>query len=103
MTYSLGLNGGGTKTECVVLDANGQVAGQGVAGPSNPLRVGFPPPAGALTLAARAALTSAGAQMTQATAVCAGLAGARWPSVANRVLAFPAAEFPQPFAPATTD
>src|SRR5207244_9695149 len=72
MTYSLGLDGGGTKTECVVLDANGQVAGQGVAGPSNPLRVGFAAAAGALTLAARAALTSAGAQMTQVTAVCAG-------------------------------
>ncbi len=103
MTYSLGLDGGGTKTECVVLDANGQVAGQGVAGPSNPLRVGFATAAGALTLAARAALTSASAQMTQVTAVCAGLAGAGRPSVANRVLAFLAAEFPQAFVHATTD
>jgi len=103
MTYSLGLDGGGTKTECVVLDANGQVAGQGVAGPSNALRVGFGAAAGALTLAARAALTSASAQMTQVTAVCAGLAGAGRPSVANRVLAFLAAEFPQAFVHATTD
>lgn len=103
MTYSLGLDGGGTKTECAVLDANGQVAGQGVAGPSNPLRIGFDAAAGALTLAARAALTSAGVQTTQVVSVCAGLAGAGGPSVASRVSAFLAAEFPHAFVHATTD
>ncbi len=43
MTYYLGFDGGGSKTECVVLDASGQVIAQATAGPSNPLRVGIAP------------------------------------------------------------
>ena len=38
--YVLGVDGGGTKTQAVILDARGRVAGEGLAGPSNPLRVG---------------------------------------------------------------
>ena len=37
----LGIDGGGTKTEAVILDLNDQILGQGIAGPSNPLRVGI--------------------------------------------------------------
>ena len=38
---AVGFDGGGTKTERIVLDAEGNTIGQGAAGPSNPLRVGF--------------------------------------------------------------
>ncbi|HEX2713505.1 MAG TPA: BadF/BadG/BcrA/BcrD ATPase family protein, partial [Candidatus Acidoferrales bacterium] len=55
MNYYLGFDGGGTKTQCVVIDEHGRVVGEGVAGPSNPLRVGFNEAAIALTNAARAA------------------------------------------------
>ena len=41
MGYSLGFDGGGTKTECIVLDSNGTVVGEGQGGPSNPLRCGY--------------------------------------------------------------
>ena len=41
MAYSLGLDGGGTKTDCVVLNAAGSVIGEGHGGPSNVLRSGF--------------------------------------------------------------
>ena len=37
----VGVDGGGTKTEAVILDARDQILGQGVAGPSNPLRIGI--------------------------------------------------------------
>ena len=37
----VGVDGGGTKTEAVILDARDQVLGQGIAGPSNPLRIGI--------------------------------------------------------------
>jgi len=41
MSYSLGFDGGGTKTNCVLLDAKGAVIGEGHGGPANPLRAGF--------------------------------------------------------------
>src|SRR5579864_7347031 len=41
MTYSLGFDGGGTKTECVVLNADGVAVGEGGGGPANPLRSGY--------------------------------------------------------------
>ena len=37
----VGVDGGGTKTEAVIMDANLQVIGEGRSGPSNPLRVGI--------------------------------------------------------------
>ena len=37
----VGVDGGGTKTEAVIMDANQRVIGEGRAGPSNPLRVGI--------------------------------------------------------------
>ena len=42
----VGVDGGGTKTEAVIMDAQQRVIGEGLAGPSNPLRVGI---AGAVT------------------------------------------------------
>src|SRR5215213_4592522 len=37
----VGVDGGGTKTEAVIIYSNQQVIGEGLAGPSNPLRVGI--------------------------------------------------------------
>ena len=59
MAYLLGLDGGGTKTECIVLDAQGNVVGKGLAGPSNPLRCGFDTAFQSLSEAAAAALKEA--------------------------------------------
>ena len=36
----VGVDGGGSKTRAVVADGAGEVLGVGLAGPSNPLRVG---------------------------------------------------------------
>jgi len=41
MRYVLGFDGGGTKTECALMDELGRVRATGRSGPSNPMRVGF--------------------------------------------------------------
>jgi N-acetylglucosamine kinase-like BadF-type ATPase len=73
----VGVDGGGTKTEAVIMDASQRVIGEGRAGPSNPLRVGI---AGATT-AVRDAIDSAcaSAKLRRGDLIAAqiGLAGAR--------------------------
>jgi N-acetylglucosamine kinase-like BadF-type ATPase len=95
MRCYLGFDGGGTKTECVVLDHDGTVVGSGLGGPSNPLRSGFDAANAALTSAADEALKSAGLHSHDVSGICAGLAGASQRSVVKRVLVFLAREFPR--------
>lgn len=103
MTYYLGFDGGGTKTESVVLDASGRTLAQGVAGASNPLRVGFDQAFDALSTAAAAALGQAKLERGKVCAVCAGLAGAGRPSVAEAILSFLKKMFPNSSAQVATD
>ena len=53
MRYVLGLDGGGTKTECVLMDESRQVVTSSRGGPSNPIRVGFADASGAKASAGR--------------------------------------------------
>jgi len=94
MTYYIGLDGGGTKTECVLLNDEGQVVAQSVVGPSNPLRVGFDQAFVALRTAAECVLSSAGLGAGQVQGVGVGLAGAGRPQVLQRVGDFLARAFP---------
>jgi N-acetylglucosamine kinase-like BadF-type ATPase len=103
MGYSLGFDGGGTKTECVVLNAEGSVVAEGRSGPSNPLRVGYDAALRSLSEAAAEALKTAGLHTNRITGVCAGLAGAGRRNVIRRVLVFLAQEFPRAVAHVTTD
>src|ERR1700730_6244367 len=103
MDYSIGFDGGGTKTECVVLDSSGKIIGEGRGGPSNPLRCGFDAAFGSLRQAATEALNTAGLHTSSITGVCAGLAGAGRKNVVRRVLVFLAQEFSQAVAQVTTD
>ena len=103
MRYSLGFDGGGTKTECVVLDADGKIVGEGRSGPSNPLRCGFDAAFRSLSEAATEGLKASGLQTNSVTAVCAGLAGAGRRNVVRRVLVFLAQEFSEAVAQVTTD
>jgi N-acetylglucosamine kinase-like BadF-type ATPase len=103
MQYSLGFDGGGTKTECVVLDSYGQVIGEGRGGPSNPLRCGFDVAFDSLKHAATEALHNARLRSNSLTGVCAGLAGAGRRNVVQRVLVFLAQEFSSAVAQVTTD
>src|SRR5829696_5830212 len=59
-TLVLGVDGGGSKTRAVVADAAGAVLGEGLAGPSNPLRVGVGEAVGAIREAVDKACALAG-------------------------------------------
>jgi len=103
MGFSLGFDGGGTKTECVVLDAGGNIIGEGRGGPSNALRCGFDTAFRSLREAADEALKSASLRKHSVSSVCAGLAGAGRRNVVRRVLVFLAQEFPNALAQVITD
>lgn len=81
----LGVDGGGTKTRAVVVDARGNVLGEGMAGPSNPLRVGVGQAVGAIREAVDRACASARVRRGQIVAAEFGLAGARRADLRERM------------------
>jgi N-acetylglucosamine kinase-like BadF-type ATPase len=94
MDYSLGFDGGGTKTDCVLLDAKGAVIGEGRGGPANPLRSGYEGAFSSLREAAAEALAAGKIRSAGITGVCAGMAGAGRLGVARRIMEFLTEEFP---------
>ena len=73
----VGVDGGGTKTEAVILDAHDDILGQGIAGPSNPLRIGITNAAAAVREAIDKACANAHVRREDIVAAQIGLAGAR--------------------------
>ena len=73
----VGVDGGGTKTEAVIMNANQQVIGEGLAGPSNPLRVGIAGAAASIREAIDHACAAAKIRRGDLVAAQIGLAGAR--------------------------
>jgi glucosamine kinase len=103
MMHFLGVDGGGTKTDCVILRADGEIVGRGAAGPSNPLRVGFPAAFEAVRIAAAMAMAEAGLLPRQITAAVAGLAGAGRRNTVRRALVFLTQTLPNATNLVTTD
>src|SRR6202790_33837 len=104
MRFVLGFDGGGTKTDCVLMDESGAILGRSHAGPSNPLRVGFGAAMASVREAARQVLAQAGLpESSTAAALCAGLAGAGPPESAEKIRTLLAAEFPQSMILMCTD
>jgi N-acetylglucosamine kinase-like BadF-type ATPase len=103
MSYSLGFDGGGTKTDCVLLDAKGAVIGEGRGGPANPLRCGYDVALSSLREAAEGAIAAARIRSPSITGVCAGIAGAGRRSVVRRIMVFLAQEFPTALAQVVPD
>ncbi len=101
--YSIGFDGGGTKTECVLLDGEGSLVAQSTSGPSNALRVGFEKAFAALTAASDQALSIARVDAARVRGVCAGLAGAGRARVVKRVMAHLVEAFPRADVHVTTD
>ncbi|GAC1668659.1 MAG: BadF/BadG/BcrA/BcrD ATPase family protein [Candidatus Acidiferrum sp.] len=86
----LGIDGGGTKTECVLMDFDGNVLARGRAGPANPLRIGFDAAAGAVQSAAQLTISAACQRNVgglKIDALCAGLAGVAQPPAAEQIRA----------------
>jgi N-acetylglucosamine kinase-like BadF-type ATPase len=77
--YFLGIDGGGTKTQAVITNANFEILGEGRSGPSNPHRAGFKEAVANIKAATYAALEEAGLHLQDITAACAGIAGISHP------------------------
>ena len=75
MRIGMGLDGGGTKTDSVLMDDSGRVLGRGRGSASNPSRIGVDAAAQGVMEAANAALRGANLPVERITDVCAGLAG----------------------------
>lgn len=103
MKYFLGIDGGGTRTVAAVADERRRIVGRGVAGPSNPLKVGFPAAEREILLAARRALREAKAKPSDARAVCVGLAGVDRSPVHRRLLGWLRRSIPAKFHLLTSD
>jgi N-acetylglucosamine kinase-like BadF-type ATPase len=104
MRFVLGFDGGGTKTDCVLMDESGAILARSQAGPSNPLRVGFGAAITSIREAARQVIAQAGVSGdTAAAAICAWLSGAGPPESAEKIRALLAAEFPQSKVQVCTD
>jgi len=73
--YVLGIDGGGTKTACVILDHRKNVIGQGRAASSNRNSVGDEVARAHVTRAIHDALAAANLQTSDIQAMCAGMAG----------------------------
>ena len=83
--FVLGVDGGGTKTQAVILDGQGRVAGEGLAGPSNPLRVGVTSAAASVLESFNRALAAAGLRRADVAAAQVGLAGVRRADLRERM------------------
>jgi glucosamine kinase len=103
MSFYLGLDGGGTKTAAVLVDAEGRVVAEVRGNASNPLRSSFARAFTALDDAAERALSVAGADAGDVRGVSAGLAGAGQPRVAKRFVAFLSTRFREASVEALTD
>src|SRR2546421_13029676 len=75
MDYVLGFDGGGTKTECVLMDAAGKILARSFSGPSNPWRVGVESATREIEKAADLSFEEARVARNVIVALGAGLAG----------------------------
>ena len=80
-----GVDGGGTKTLAVIMDASQKILGEGIAGPSNPLRVGIANAAAAVREAIDKACSAATVRRSDIVATQVGLAGARREELRERM------------------
>jgi glucosamine kinase len=80
----LGIDGGGSKTSCLIGDET-SVLGAGTGGPSNVVRVGETQARESLTTAIRQACRVANVEPSQISSVCVGLAGAARPEISELV------------------
>ncbi len=73
--YFLGIDGGGTKTQAVVIDSEGRVIGEGLSGAANPLRVGLEEAISNVGQAVSDACARAGIELADIQSACAAIAG----------------------------
>jgi N-acetylglucosamine kinase len=77
MKIFLGIDGGGTGTRAVLVDASGKILGQGESGPSNYHNIGLPKAAANMRAATEAAWKDAGKKFRPADRAFLGCAGVK--------------------------
>src|SRR5262245_46310456 len=102
MKCVLGIDGGGTKTECVAWNEVGAVLAPGRGPASNPTRIGFPAAFAALQETIDSAAKSAGVSV-DVVALCAGLAGTGSPENREQMQTFLQGQFPGAIVDVRTD
>ena len=102
MKCVLGIDGGGTKTECVVLNEAGAVLARGRGAASNPTRIGFPAALAALQETIDSTVKSICISF-EVAAVCAGLAGTGRPENHDQMQRFLQEQFPNGLVDVRTD
>ncbi len=102
MKCFLGLDGGGTKTECVIVDESGAIIARGRGSASNPARIGVPAALDALRQTWEAAISSTRISL-EVAALCAGLAGTARSEFREPILQFFKAQFPETLVDVRTD
>jgi len=101
--YFLGLDGGGTKTDCVLVDRTGKTLARSTAGPSNPIRAGYAKAWFTLSDAADVVLEHHHIKARDILGIYAGIGGAGREVVARRLATFLENAFPQATVTVTTD
>jgi N-acetylglucosamine kinase-like BadF-type ATPase len=76
MRYVLGFDGGGTKTDCVMMNDAGSILARTRSGPSNPARVGLETAIATVLRVTDKALTASGKSSWDIASICGGIAGA---------------------------
>src|ERR1700723_80697 len=102
-SFYLGCDGGGTKSDCILMDADANVLARATAGPSNPLRAGYAKAWFTLSDAADVVLERHHLKATDIRGICAGIGGAGRESVAKRIATFLERAFPEAAVTVTTD
>lgn len=77
--YSLGIDGGGTKTHAVITDSECRIAGEGFGGAANPLRIGLEEAVLHIEQAVADACAQAGIELGNIDSACAAIAGINHP------------------------
>jgi N-acetylglucosamine kinase-like BadF-type ATPase len=86
MKYYIGVDGGASKTDAIVVDENGDAHGRGLAGASNHLRVGIEEATRNIERAVNKALVEAGVAIRDIEYAYCGIAGADHPVHRQRVI-----------------
>ena len=103
MKYVLGFDGGGTKTECVLMDETGATLARSRSGASNAVNVGAQACAAALAEAGKEALRSAEEELANVAFVLAGISGAGEPALQTEIKAHLQPTFPHATIVITSD
>jgi N-acetylglucosamine kinase-like BadF-type ATPase len=103
MRCVLGFDGGGTKTDCVLMDESRQILARTRSGPSNPTRVGLGAAFAALLEAAEKALATSGISAVAVVSIGGGIAGIGAARVTRDLVRMLTPKFPNAIVQLTND